>query len=251
MEDNWQVLISIVETALELIPESVYKQIPQKQQRRATSSSKDTNKTHALLDVSYHHQWMAHLKNPEKRGRPDILHRVLLAILDSPLNHLKNVNILVETITGQLLWIRKDTRIPRDYNRFCGVVLHTLTSDNQYTPHQIVQCLTTNSFPNNQWFLPVKGDLKEFINIWKPSSIYTLTEKGTPVSILEISKKIQQTNRPMIIVGGFQKGKLSSHSLSFTDQQYRIYNEPLPSSTVISRILAGLEIVFELDHVQE
>ena len=73
-----------------------------------------------LLDDSKHHSAMGRLKFREKRGRPDILHHCLLLLLDSPLRN--NFEVYVHTINGMIIRISSDTRLPRNYNRFVGLM---------------------------------------------------------------------------------------------------------------------------------
>ena len=73
-----------------------------------------------LLDDSKHHSAMDRLRFREKRGRPDILHHCLLLLLDSPLR--KSFEVYVHTINGMIIRVSSDTRLPRNYNRFVGLM---------------------------------------------------------------------------------------------------------------------------------
>lgn len=73
-----------------------------------------------LLDDSKHHSAMERLKFREKRGRPDIVHQCLLLLLDSPFR--KNFEVYVHTIGGMLIKVSTETRLPRNYNRFVGLM---------------------------------------------------------------------------------------------------------------------------------
>lgn len=73
-----------------------------------------------LLDDSKHHSAMERLKLREKRGRPDVVHNCLLLLLDSPMR--KNFEVYVHTISGFILRISSETRLPRNYNRFIGLM---------------------------------------------------------------------------------------------------------------------------------
>jgi rRNA small subunit pseudouridine methyltransferase Nep1 len=63
---------------------------------------------------------MRALKNAEKRGRPDVIHQSLLLLLDSPAS--KDFEVFVHTINGEIIWVNSETRLPRNYNRFCGLM---------------------------------------------------------------------------------------------------------------------------------
>ncbi|MCS7130599.1 MAG: 16S rRNA methyltransferase [Archaeoglobaceae archaeon] len=73
-----------------------------------------------LLDDSKHHSAMERLKFREKRGRPDIVHQCLLLLLDSPMRN--NYEIYVHTLGGMIIRVANETRLPRNYNRFVGLM---------------------------------------------------------------------------------------------------------------------------------
>ncbi|RLG20801.1 hypothetical protein DRN72_04605 [Methanosarcinales archaeon] len=56
-----------------------------------------------LLDSSYHHKAMRMLENPDKRGRPDIVHFCLLEALGSPLNVDGKLSTVVHTYDGKII----------------------------------------------------------------------------------------------------------------------------------------------------
>ncbi|AEM37964.1 Suppressor Mra1 family protein [Pyrolobus fumarii 1A] len=108
------------ESSLELVPQelwshpSVYK--------AAWKRGKQPGKT--LLDSSLHHQAIrqARLPEAEKRGRPDVVHILLLEALSSPLNEAGVLEIYIHTIGDYVITVRPETRIPRNYNRFVGLI---------------------------------------------------------------------------------------------------------------------------------
>ena len=54
--------------------------------------------------------------------RPDIVHQVLLALMDSPLNKAGHLHVLMLTKKNVLIEISAHTRIPRTFKRFCGLM---------------------------------------------------------------------------------------------------------------------------------
>ena len=54
--------------------------------------------------------------------RPDIVHQVLLALLDSPLNKAGHLRVLMLTNKNVLIEVMPHTRIPRTFVRFCGLM---------------------------------------------------------------------------------------------------------------------------------
>jgi len=103
-----------LETSLELVPE----EIRNHPVVRADAKRRGKNPACILLDDSKHHLAMRSLQFREKRGRPDIIHQCLLLLLDSPLNF----EVYVHTINGEIIWINRKTRLPRNYNRFVGLM---------------------------------------------------------------------------------------------------------------------------------
>jgi len=104
-----------LESALELVPSelSQHPAVISDARRRKKSPSR------ILLDDSRHHTAMRKLHRAEKRGRPDIIHTCLLLALDSPL---KDLSIYVHTFDGKVIWINREVRLPRNYNRFVGLM---------------------------------------------------------------------------------------------------------------------------------
>ncbi|HID44014.1 MAG TPA: 16S rRNA methyltransferase [Archaeoglobaceae archaeon] len=111
-----KVTIILLETSLETIPSPISKH--PSVLRDAEKRRKDPGKI--LLDDSLHHQAIASLKDGKKRGRPDIAHFCLISALDSRLSDY--MNIYVHTINNDLIWINNKTRLPRNYNRFKGLI---------------------------------------------------------------------------------------------------------------------------------
>ncbi len=106
--------VVLVESSLELIPESIQNHPAViSDSRRRKKKPKDM-----ILDDSKHHAAMKNLPKKEKRGRPDIVHSCLLSLVDSAVEDLE---IYVHTINNEIIWVNRETRIPRNYNRFIGL----------------------------------------------------------------------------------------------------------------------------------
>ena len=104
-----------LESSIELIPP----EIRNHPSVISDARKRKKNPSRIILDDSRHHAAMKKLFRAEKRGRPDIIHTCLLIALDSPL---KNLSIYVHTFNGKIIWINRETRLPRNYNRFVGLM---------------------------------------------------------------------------------------------------------------------------------
>ena len=79
-----------------------------------------------LLNCDDHINLMKkHKKNPQEY-RPDIIHQELMAVLDSPLNKAGLVKVFVHTEKNVLIEINPQTRIPRTFKRFSGLMVQLL-----------------------------------------------------------------------------------------------------------------------------
>ncbi len=112
--------IIIFEASLELVPEelwehpSVYKVAWRRGKRPGET----------LLDASLHHPAIrkAGLEEAEKRGRPDIVHVLLLEATSSPLIEEGYAEVYLHTIGDYVITVWPGTRVPRNYNRFVGLM---------------------------------------------------------------------------------------------------------------------------------
>nr|QSE03623.1 nucleolar essential protein 1 [Metchnikovella dogieli] len=71
-----------------------------------------------------------HLKEGAEKGvsnRPDIVHRCLLTLLDSPLNKNGGLKIFVHTKRNVLIEINSEARLPRTFKRFSGLFAQLLS----------------------------------------------------------------------------------------------------------------------------
>ncbi len=103
-----------VESSLETVPKSIanHPAVLNDARRRKKKP------TEMILDDAKHHSAMKKLDRREKRGRPDIIHQCLLLALDSPFDF----EVYVHTINDVVIWINRITRLPRNYNRFIGLM---------------------------------------------------------------------------------------------------------------------------------
>ncbi len=105
-----------LESSVELVP----KEIATHKSIILDSKKRGKNPEEIILDDSKHHAAMRNLANREKRGRPDIIHCCLLLFLDSKAS--KDFEVYIHTINGEIIWVNNKVRLPRNYNRFLGLM---------------------------------------------------------------------------------------------------------------------------------
>ena len=82
-----------------------------------------------ILDASLHHTAMKILKDWRRRGRPDIVHFFLLLANDSILNKEGKLRVYVHTRNNEVIYVKPETRIIKNYNRFKGLMQQLLEKE--------------------------------------------------------------------------------------------------------------------------
>ena len=244
---KWRMLIGIVDSAIEIIPESVFIKLINSKKKYHDKEEIKNLKRKPLLDSAIHHQWMTELKNHNKRGRPDIIHRTLLAIQDSPFISENQVDIVVETHNGILVWLIQGIRLPRNYKRFCELWAQVLTSESVSLNTIYKHVMKDVGSFQGKWLIKVESPFKTFLTLWNPSWTSILELGGEQISLNNLADKIIQQPRPAVLVGGFQNGKLAQRIYHSTEIIYQIFQRSLSTSAIVSRVLTSLEICTSLD----
>jgi rRNA small subunit pseudouridine methyltransferase Nep1 len=108
----------IAEAELELVPKAILDHPAVVNHARRRGKRPDE----ILLDSTYHHAAIKKLPDGERRGRPDIVHICLLNALESIASKEGKLRVYVHTRNDEVIYIRPETRIPRNYNRFVGLM---------------------------------------------------------------------------------------------------------------------------------
>jgi len=184
-----------------------------------------------ILDRSLHHHAMRRLAHAEKRGRPDIVQFVLLEVLGSPLNRRGLLEVFVHTITSKVIYVDPSTRLPRNYNRFIGL-MEQVFERGQVPPGSEKPLIKI-----------VDVKLEELV---KDSYTILFWEKGERKRIMDVAKEIvnlMQRERIVLMIGGFPHGDFSETVLSLANEKISIGSgEVLDAWIVASRVLSAIEI---------
>ncbi|XP_078011806.1 ribosomal RNA small subunit methyltransferase NEP1 isoform X2 [Phascolarctos cinereus] len=132
-------------------------------------------KTYELLNCDKHKSIL--LKNGRDPGevRPDIAHQSLLMLMDSPLNRAGLLQVYIHTQKNVLIEVNPQTRIPRTFDRFCGLMvqlLHKLSVRAADGPQKLLKVIknpVSDHFPagcmkiGTSFSVPVVSDIKELV----------------------------------------------------------------------------------------
>lgn len=214
----------LAESSLELVPRSLWKHpaVIKNARRRGKKPSE------ILLDTSIHYHAMKTLPKREKRGRPDIVHVSLLLALNSPLNQEGMLNIFVHTIEDYVISVKPEVRIPKNYNRFVGL-MEQLLKYGRVPPEAGEPLMFVKTMK-----------LKDLIDKIKPRKVILFSEKGEKIRLTEIPKFLRKGDA--FIIGGFPHGDFEEETYAVCDEVYSLYSKTLETWTVLSRILTILEM---------
>lgn len=198
----------IAEAALELVPASLvdHPVIVKSAKKRRKEPGK------ILLDSNFHHAAMRNLKDAYRRGRPDIVHVVLLCALESVVNKRGELNLYIHTRNDEIIHVDPEIRIPRSYNRFCGLM------------EQLLEKKTINLLYVEE------RSLLEFLETL-PDEKVVMHREGAPVVL---KKDIA------CVVGGFPHGDFCT---TLTYPRYRITDKYLPAWTVVNELVVRYELL--------
>jgi len=192
------------------------------------SKLKGKHSKFVLLDRSYHHFAMLRLEEGEKRGRPDIVHRSLLMALDSPLNREGLLGVVVHTLNDYVVTIQPETRLPRNYNRFVGLMEQLFQLGNVPATGKALLRLEQMTF----------GVLIERL---KPDRIVGFSQEGVPRTIEKTVSGLRDSENVCIVIGGFPHRSFSQETETLFDEKISIDREGLDASTVVSRVIYEYE----------
>ena len=177
-----------------------------------------------LLDSTYHHTALKSLKDGERRGRPDIVHLCLINALESILNKEGKLRVYVHTRNNEVIYIKPETRLPRNYNRFVGLMESLFK--NRLIPKDLALLRIENK------------TLSEIIGDIGPDAVFIMHENGVLMSPQSFGRKLNEYSSPVVIVGGFPHGDFLSR---VEGERVSIYKEPLMAWSVVNEVVINYE----------
>jgi rRNA small subunit pseudouridine methyltransferase Nep1 len=181
-----------------------------------------------LLDRSLHHSAMQKLENPEKRGRPDLVHISLLSATGTPLYARGELQVHVHTSQDVILDVARSTRIPKNYLRFRGLMEQALDGKS-----------------GGGLVRAYGGTLRDLMTAIGGDPVVGLSSQGKPEELGAFAERLARSRNPVVVVGGFPHGHFSKKTLGVLDELVRIHPDPLEAHVVISRLLYEFEKAIE------
>ena len=214
-------ILVLAEAALELVPESLWRHpaIVADARRRGKKPGE------ILLDRARHHVAMAKLEKAEKRGRPDIVHQVLLAFQYSLLNRAGRGRAFVHTVGDYIISVKPETRVPKNYNNFVSL-MEQLFKVGRVPPEGVALMEARRG--------SLAALLEELGGKW-----VVLHEQGRAVSFAELGRALADA---VVVVGGFPHGDFENKwVLEGAETVYKIGNVSLDAAQAVCRAVAAAE----------
>ncbi|KXA89051.1 hypothetical protein AKJ61_03695 [candidate division MSBL1 archaeon SCGC-AAA259B11] len=216
----------LADSELETVPEEISsdKAMKRKAQRRGRRV------TELILDSNYYHKPMRKLEDSDRRGRPDIVQVCILTALDSPLNRDGYLRFYVHTRHDKVIDIDPETRIPRAYNRFVGLM---------------EQLFLTGSVPPDDPLMTLCDEsLETRVEKISPEKVLAFSKDGKQVSGGRLFNSLALEDDVCVVIGGFPHGNFLSDVEGLSDDLVSIYPETLDAVTVVNHVVQFYEKKF-------
>ncbi len=219
----------LAEAALETVPQKLCKHPAVR--RNAKKQKKQPQQT--ILDRTLHHAAMLKLPDAAKRGRPDITHFTLLEALGSPLNKEGLLRVFVHTINNQVITVNPESRLPRNYNRFIGLMEQLF--EQQKVPQEGEPLLVLE-----------QKTLQQLLKQINPDHVLAFSTAGKPKTLQDAVFGFQPKTNPAVIIGAFPHGHFTEATLKLVDELVCVDPEMLDAWTVASRVVYEYERLFSI-----
>ncbi|ALM76578.1 16S rRNA methyltransferase [Thermococcus barophilus] len=177
-----------------------------------------------ILDSTYHHAALKKLEDGNRRGRPDIVHFCLINALGSILNKEGMLRVYVHTRNDKVIYIKPETRIPRNYNRFVGLMESLFK--NKVVP------------PDLELLKLEEKTVNQLLEEIKPDAVFIMHEQGEFMKPKDFGQLLKQFKEPAVIVGGFPHGDFKS---KVDGVKISLYKEPLMAWTIVNEVIVNYE----------
>ncbi len=162
--------------------------------------------------------------------RPDITHQCLLTLLDSPLNKAGKLQVFIHTSKNVLIEVNPQTRIPRTFARFSGLMVQLL--------HKLsIKAVGTNTKLLNVIRNPITDHL--------PTRCIKVGMSGDApvVKVNDWVKTLPEDQSVVVWIGGMAHGK---DEFPLAEQMIGVSEYPLSASVVCGKLCNAFEDLWNI-----
>uniref|UniRef100_A0A6M2DUB4 18S rRNA (pseudouridine-N1)-methyltransferase n=1 Tax=Xenopsylla cheopis TaxID=163159 RepID=A0A6M2DUB4_XENCH len=159
--------------------------------------------------------------------RPDITHQSLLMLMDSPLNRAGLLQVYIHTQKNVLIEVNPQTRIPRTFKRFAGLMVQLLHKFNIRASDGPVKLLKV---------------IKNPVTNHLPVGVRKILMSFSSRTVSNCRELVPTTEDPIaIVVGAFAHGVAKT---DYTEDIISISNYPLSAALTCSKLCTAFEEVW-------
>lgn len=182
-------------------------------------------KQYELLNCDKHKGQMKKYKKNVSQCRPDITHQCLLMLMDSPLNRAGLLQVYIHTANNQLIEISPQTRIPRTFERFCGLMVQLLFK----------LSISASDAPNKKLLKLIKNPVTDHL----PTGCKKLCMTFNADRCVKPSELVPAGDTPIVIVvGAIATGSIDP---DYTEEHLSISNYPLSAALTCTKLCTAFE----------
>ncbi|GAV05699.1 hypothetical protein RvY_15791 [Ramazzottius varieornatus] len=183
-----------------------------------------SGKGFSLLSQEKHEHVLKRSKRTEEGyPRPDITHQCLLMLQDSVLNRMGMLQVFLHTEKNVLIEVNPQTRIPRTYERFAGLMV------------QLLHKMSIRAADGNQKLLRViKNPVSEHLPVG--CKRYGTSHQAEKVS--EIRSLVPPSGPVVFVIGAIAHGKVE---VDYTDEIVSFSNYPLSAAWAVAKLCDAFE----------
>ncbi|EDO41131.1 predicted protein [Nematostella vectensis] len=183
-------------------------------------------KNFELLNCDQHKTILKKNKRDISSARPDITHQCLLMLLDSPLNKAGLLQVYIHTERNVLIEINPHTRIPRTFDRFCGLMV------------QLLHKLSIHASDGPQKLLKV---IKNPVTDHLPTGCKKIGTSCHVEKLVNVRDMVPSDEPIVFVVGAMAHGSVSPE---YIEDTVAISQYPLSAALVCAKICTAFEEVW-------
>jgi len=180
-------------------------------------------KAYELMNCDHHKHLMKKNKKDISSCRPDITHQCLLMLLDSPLNRAGLLQVYVHTEKNVLIEVNPQTRIPRTFDRFCGLIA------------QLLHKLSISASEGSQKLLKV---IKNPIEDHLPTGCQKVCTSFSAEECINPRELVTNDAPIVVVVGAMAHGRIN---VNYTSRDVSFSHYPLSAALTCAKLCSAFE----------
>ena len=181
-------------------------------------------KGYGLLNVDEHSGILKKLGRDFSTARPDITHQSLLMLLDSPLNRAGLLQVFIHTANNVLIEVNPQTRIPRTFPRFAGLIVQLLHKFSIKASDSSIKLLKV-----------IKNPIEDHLPVGCKKVCLSFSADGAS----KASDLVPESEEPIcLVIGAIAKGAIK---VDYTEKDVCIGNYPLSAALTCAKVTSAFE----------